>query len=74
VDAIDGTQTYSGHKPTRVVLYVRAHGKHVPVEEDAVDTKGQSTSALHITYSHWGEKVRPEAPQGALPFGGVSAV
>jgi hypothetical protein len=74
VDAIDGTQTYSGRKTQHIVLYVRAHGRHVPVEEDAVDAKGNTTGALHIAYSHWGETVRPEAPPGAVPIGPVSAV
>jgi hypothetical protein len=74
VDAIDGTQSFGAHKSTRIVLYVRAHGSHVPVEEDALDSKGKTTAALHITYSHWGEKVRPEAPSGAVPLGPVSAV
>ena len=73
VDAIEGTQTYA-HKKDHIVLYVRANGRHVPVEEDAVDAKGKATAALHVTYSHWGETVRPEAPQGALPVGPVSAV
>jgi hypothetical protein len=73
VDAIKGTQTY-GKKKERVVLYVRAHGRHVPVEEDAVDSKGKPNGALHVAYSHWGETVRPEAPQGAVPIGPVSAV
>lgn len=74
VDAIDGMQTFANHKSTRIVLYVRAHGKHVPVEEDALDAKGKASATLHITYSHWGETVRPEAPPGAVPFGPVSAV
>jgi hypothetical protein len=73
VDAIEGTQTYA-KKTERVVLYVRAHGSHVPVEEDAVDKKGKPNGTLHVTYSHWGETVRPEAPSGALPIGPVSAV
>jgi hypothetical protein len=73
VNAIDGTQG-SGKKAMHVVLYVRAHGSHVPVEEDAVNAKGQQTGMLHVTYSHWGETVRPQAPSSALPFGGVSAV
>lgn len=73
VDAIEGTQTYA-RKKDRVVLYVRAHGSHVPVEEDAVDAKGKATSALHVAYSHWGETVRPQAPPGAVPIGPVSAV
>lgn len=74
VDAIDGMQTLTGKKTERVVLYVRAHGKHVPVEEDAVDAKGNATGTLHVQYSNWGEPVRPEAPQGAVPVGPVSAV
>jgi hypothetical protein len=74
VDAIEGTQVDPSHKTMHVVLYVRAKGSHVPVEEDSVDTQGKATSALHVVYSHWGESVRPEAPSGALPLGPVSAV
>lgn len=74
VDAIDGMQTYGSHTTVHVVLYVRAHGSHVPVEEDAVDAKGTATGALHVAYSHWGEIVRPQAPSGALPIGSVGAV
>jgi hypothetical protein len=73
VDSIDGAQTYD-HKKERVVLYVRSHGSHVPVEEDAVNAQGKPSGALHVAYSHWGEIVRPEAPQGAVPIGPVSAV
>ncbi|HUE06751.1 MAG TPA: hypothetical protein VMP41_04955 [Acidimicrobiales bacterium] len=73
VDAIEGTQT-NAKKTERVVLYVRAHGSHVPVEEDAVDSNGKPNGTLHVAYSHWGETVRPEAPQGAVPIGPVSAV
>jgi hypothetical protein len=70
VDAIEGLQTYA-HKTQRVVLYVRARGSHVPVEEDSVGAKGQTTGTLHVAYSDWGETVRPEAPQGAVPVGPV---
>ncbi len=73
VDAIDGTQTL-GRKSQHVVLYVRAHGSHFPVEEDSVNAKGQSTAAEHITYSRWGEKVRPEAPEATVSVGPISAV
>ena len=73
VDAIEGTQTF-GHTTDHVVLYVRAHGSHVPVEEDSVNTKGQRTSAEHIAYSKWGETVRPRAPQAAVSIGPVSSV
>jgi hypothetical protein len=73
VDAIEGTQTF-GKKSERVVLYVRARGTHVPVEEDSVNAKGQSTVAEHITYSKWGELVRPKAPRATISFGSISAV
>jgi hypothetical protein len=74
VDAIEGTQAGSGHKSVKVVLYVRASGRHVPVEEDSIGAAGKATSELHVVYSHWGEPVRPMAPSGALPLGPVSAV
>jgi hypothetical protein len=57
-----------------VVLYVRATGTHVPVEEDTVDAKGQPTADEHVTYSKWGEIVRPEAPQATVSIGSISAV
>jgi hypothetical protein len=72
VDTIDGTQTFEGHK-SPVVLYVRARGSHVPVEEDSLNSRGQPTSAEHVIYSNWGETVRPQAPQAALSIGPVSA-
>lgn len=73
VDAIDGTQTF-GKKSQHVVLYVRAKGTHVPVEEDSVNAKGQPTDSEHITYSKWGEQVRPEAPTASISVGSISAV
>lgn len=73
VDAIDGTQAI-GKKSERVVLYVRAQGTHVPVEEDSVNAKGQHTDAEHVVYSRWGEQVRPEAPKATISVGSISAV
>jgi len=73
VDAIDGTQTF-GKKSEHVVLYVRAEGAHVPVEEDSVNAKGQPTDAEHIVYSKWGEQVRPQAPKATISVGSISAV
>jgi hypothetical protein len=73
VDAIDGTQAF-GRTSQHVVLYVRAKGTHVPVEEDTVNAKGQHTAAEHIIYSKWGERVRPEAPRATISVGSVSAV
>jgi hypothetical protein len=73
VDTINGTQTF-GKKSEHVVLYVRAKGTHVPVEEDSVNAKGQRTDAEHIVYSKWGEQVRPEAPKATISVGSISAV
>jgi len=72
VDAIEGTQTVTGHKSERVVLYVRARGTHVPVEEDSLNAKGQRTAAEHVTYSKWGEIVRPVAPLATVSIGPVT--
>ena len=74
VDAIDGRQTFNGRTSQRVVLYVRAQGTHVPVEEDSLDAKGRRTTAEHVTYSRWGEIVRPQAPQPTVSIGPVSSV
>ncbi len=74
VDAIEGTQTFNGHKSQHVVLYVRAQGTHVPVEEDSLNAKGQPTQAEHVTYSKWGELVRPQAPQATVSIGPVTSV
>ncbi len=73
VDAIDGTQAF-GKKSQHVVLYVRAQGSHVPVEEDSVNAKGGHTAAEHIVYSDWGEQVRPVAPKATISIGSISAV
>jgi hypothetical protein len=73
VDAIDGTQKF-GKKSQPVVLYVRASGTHVPVEEDSVNSKGQHTDAEHIIYTKWGEQVRPKAPTATISVGSISAV
>ncbi len=71
VDAIEGTQKF-GKTSGRVVLYVRARGNHVPVEEDSLGANGQPSPAEHVTYSSWGETVRPEAPQATVSIGHIS--
>ncbi len=73
VDAVEGKQTITGHKSQRVVLYVRAQGTHVPVEEDSLNAEGQHTAAEQVTYSKWGEIVRPVAPQATVSIGPVTA-
>jgi hypothetical protein len=73
VDAIKGTQTLQ-HKSVAVVLYVRADGTHVPVEEDSLNAHGQRTKAEHIAYSSWGETVRPMAPQATISIGHTNSV
>ena len=71
VDAIEGTQKF-GKTTGRAVLYVRAHGKHVPVEEDSLGSNGRPSASEHVTYSGWGETVRPEAPHATVSIGHVS--
>jgi hypothetical protein len=72
VDPIRGTQHFQGVKQSmRAILYVRAKGKHVPVEEDTVNAKGQPTGLEHTVYSKWGETVRPVAPTASVSIGPV---
>jgi len=71
VDAVEGSQVF-GKKTIHVVLYVRAQGSHVPVEEDSLDARGRATGAEHVVYSAWGETVRPMAPQATVTLGPVS--
>jgi hypothetical protein len=73
VDAIEGTQKF-GSTTQHVVLYVRTKGTHVPVEEDSVSAQGKRTAAEHISYSDWGERIRPQAPKATISIGSVSAV
>jgi hypothetical protein len=73
VDAIEGKQTL-GHKSVPVVLYVKADGRHFPVEEDSLNSHGQRTAAEHIVYSSWGEPVRPKAPQASISIGHTDTV
>ncbi|MGD0746994.1 MAG: hypothetical protein ABSB68_04225 [Acidimicrobiales bacterium] len=72
VDAIQGTQDFGTKTVLHVVLYVRARGTHVPVEEDSLDAQGKPTAAEHVVYSKWGEIVRPEAPQATISIGRIS--
>jgi hypothetical protein len=71
VDAIRGKQRLGSQKPVRAVLYVRAKGSHVPVEEDSLNAQGQPNGVEHTTYSHWGEPVRPSAPSASISIGPV---
>jgi hypothetical protein len=73
VDALQGTQKFQGAKQMRAVLYVRASGRHVVVEEDTVNTQGKSNGIEHIVFSKWGEPVKPEAPEASLTLGSVNA-
>ncbi len=72
VDAIRGMQRVGGNKAVRVVLFVRANGTHVPVEEDTVNAQGHPTGAEHTVYSMWGESVRPTAPSASVTIGPVT--
>lgn len=73
VEAIRGTQKIDRHV-VHVVLYVRAQGTHVPVAEDSVDAHGRTTALEHVTYSKWGEQVRPQAPQASVSIGSINSV
>jgi hypothetical protein len=73
VDTIRGRQRLQGKKPVPAVLYVRAKGRHVPVEEDTVNAKGQPNGVEHTVYSMWGEAVRPAAPSASVTIGPVGA-
>lgn len=73
VDAIRGTQALQGTKKVDVVLYVRASGRHIVVEEDTVGAKGKPNGAEHFIFSKWGEKVKPTAPDATITLGAVNA-
>jgi hypothetical protein len=73
VEAVRGTLKLVGEKAMDAVLYVRASGRHVLVEEDTVDAHGTPNGAEHIVFSKWGEAVRPRAPEAAFTLGSVSA-
>jgi len=72
VDPVLGTQHFPGLKTQRSVLYVRANGLHVPVEEDTLNAQGNPNGVEHTVFSHWGEMVRPLAPQATATIGAVS--
>ena len=71
MDAVRGT-VLQGDKKMDAVLYVRASGRHVLVEEDTVNAHGTPNGAEHIVFSHWGELVRPQAPDATFTLGSVS--
>jgi len=73
VEALRGTQQTQGSKKSKAVLYVRASGRHLLVEEDTVNTQGRANGAEHIVFSRWGESVKPRAPHAALTLGPVNA-
>jgi hypothetical protein len=73
VDALRGTQKLTGSKKMMAVLYVRASGRHLLVEEDTVDSQGAPNGAEHIVFSRWGELVRPTAPNASVTLGSVNA-
>lgn len=72
VDALRGTLHLQGEKTMDAVLYVRASGRHLLVEEDTVDAHGTPNGAEHIVFSRWGESVRPRAPEASFTLGSVS--
>lgn len=73
VDSLQGIQSFQGAKKMRAVLYVRASGRHIVVEEDTVNTQGKSNGIEHIVFSKWGEPVKPKAPDASLTLGSINA-
>ena len=71
VDAIEGTQKF-GKTNGRVVLYVRARGQPRPGGGGLARGQRSAEPAEHVTYSSWGETVRPEAPQATVSIGHIS--
>jgi len=70
---IYGTQKLKGLKRMHVVLYVQATGKHHLVEEDTINAHQVADGVLRITFSKWGESVRPKAPTASITLGPISA-
>ncbi len=74
VEGILGTQDLQGLKPMRAILFVRASGRHLVVEEDTVGARGEPNGIEHIVFSKWGEAVTPMAPNASITLGSVNAV
>lgn len=73
VYAIRGTQQPQGIKKQHAILYVRASGRPLVVEEDTVNAQGKRNGIEHIIFSKWGETVQPKAPQSSITLGSVNA-
>jgi hypothetical protein len=73
VDGIRGTQHEPGAKPTPAILYVRASGRPLIVEEVTVGAQGKPNGVERIVFSKWGERIRPRAPDATITLGPVSA-
>jgi hypothetical protein len=71
VDAVRGMLPLQGEKAMDAVLYVRASGRHLLVEEETVNAQGAPNGAEHIVFSKWGESVRPRAPDASFSLGSV---
>jgi hypothetical protein len=57
----------------RLVLFVGAHGRSLPVE--AVESNGTGTTAKGeiVTFTRWGEHLHVAIPQGAVPISTLEA-
>jgi hypothetical protein len=73
VDTLYGTTVEQGSKKTAAVLYLRASGRHLLVEEDTLGPQRRPNGAEHIVFSKWGESVRPRAPRASITLGSISA-
>jgi hypothetical protein len=73
VESVRGTQKLQGEKRMDAILYVRASGRHLLVEEDTVGAHGTPNGDEHIVFSKWGESVRPKAPEASITLGKINA-
>jgi hypothetical protein len=73
VDAIRGTESLGAKQSVAAVLYVRASGPHLLIEEDSLGARGTPNGVEHIVFSEWGELVRPTAPAAGMQIGPVNA-
>jgi hypothetical protein len=72
VESVRGTQKLQGEKRMDAILYVRASGRHVLVEEDTVKADGKPNGAEHIVFSKWGQPVKPSAPDASITLGKIN--
>lgn len=61
----------SGTKQTVEVVFTRAHGKRLPIEEDTLAPGKHAIG--HTAFSKWNETVKVQAPASSTPIAAVRA-